>query len=235
MFDNTMLTQLQSVVTDGMKVTYDNTTLITDNIARGYLAYKYGSFICPDMYSKYTLYVTMTAGDLSKALDAWNSVYNPIDNYNGETTRITTDDHGDEIRKHETGDENGLHNKATTQALANTSSNEYTTTFDDTNPRLANKTETVGGTETIDDVYTTDTTTHETVTKTIDNDTITADNIHTEKEIKHGNLGVTTTQQMIQSEVDMRLNPLIQQYLDRFIYQYAFYAGGAWGKYGDFI
>lgn len=235
MFDNTLLYQLQRVPTDGMKIVYNNTTLIEDNIARAYLAFKYGSFICDDMYSKYTLYVTMTAPDLSKALAAWNSVYNPLDNYNGETTRITTDDHGDEIRKHTTGGEGGSHNKTTSTAVPNTKTSDYTTTNDSSQPRLLAETETTGGTEVTDDLHTTDTTTHDTVTKTVDSDTITADMIHTEKEIKRGNLGITTSQQMIQSEVDIRLNPVIAQYLDRFVFQYAFYAGGMWGEMGAFV
>lgn len=235
MLNDTILKQLDDVATDGMKVVYGNETLITDTIARGYLGYKYGAFICDDFYSKYTFYVSMTAADLSRAMAAWNSVYNPLDNYNGETTRIITDDHGDEIRKHTTGGEGGGHNKTTSTAVPNTKTSDYTTTNDSAQPRLLAETETTGGTEVTDDLHTTDTTTHDTVTKTIDSDTITADLIHTEKEIKRGNLGVTTSQQMIQSEVDMRLNPLIAQYLDRFVYQYAFYAGGMWGEMGAFI
>ena len=228
MYDNTILKQLSEVVTDGMKVTYNNTTLITDTIARGYFAYKYGSFLCFDFYSKYTFYVSMTAGDLSKALAAWDATYNPLDNYNGTTERIITDDHGAETRTHKTGGDGGTHNKMTSQALTNTYTQHDVTTYDSDTPRMESKDTSNGGTETIDDLHTEDKTTHDAITKTIGNDTISADTIHTEKEVKAGNLGVTTSQQMIMSEVEMRLNPVIQQYLDRFVYQYAHYVGGAW-------
>ena len=228
MYDDTILKQLSEVVTDGMKVTYNNTTLITDTIARSYLAYKYGAFQCFDMYSKYTFYNSMCAGDLSKALTAWNATYNPLDNYNGTTERITTDDHGDETRTHTTGGEDGTHNKVTSQALAGTYTQHDVTTFDSDTLRAESKDTQNGGTETTDNLHTTDKTSHDTITKTINSETFTADNIHTEIENKHGNLGLTTSQQMIMSEVEMRLNPVIQQYLDRFVYQYALYVGGAW-------
>ena len=75
---------------------------------------------------------------------------------------------------------------------------------------------------------------HTTVNKTVGDTTYSGDEVHTEREDKHGNLGVTTSQQMIMSETEMRLNPVIKQYLDRFVYQYAIYVGStfeAWERW----
>lgn len=226
--DITVMYQCQQATTDAFKVVYDNNTLVSDTVARSYLAYKYGAFICPDLLGKWTFYNTMCAGDFARALSAWNTDYNPLENYNGIVERLTTDDHGDEIRSHETGKDGG-HNTVQALAATGTQTTRKTTTFDNDEPRTEYVDENAGGTVTTDDLYTTDTTSHEPATKTIGTETVSADIIHTEKEEKHGNLGITTNQQMLTSEIELRMNPIIQQYIDRFVYQYCFYVGGAWG------
>ena len=205
-----------------------NNTLITSSVASDYLKYTYGAFICNDMYNKFVMYNNTFAPDFEKALTAWNMTYNPINNY--DKTEITTDitNHGDEVKAHTTGDENGQHNKTTSIATDGAKTATYTTTFDNTTPRLESEDRTTGGTEVTNDVFTTDTTTHNTTTMTIDNTTYTGDEIYRHENTTTGNIGVTTTQQMIMSEAEMRLNPLVKQYLDRFIYMYAYYVGGAW-------
>lgn len=42
---------------------------------------------------------------------------------------------------------------------------------------------------------------------------------------RSGNIGVTTSQQMIQSEIDLRKQDLIYEYIKRFIDRYCFYVG----------
>lgn len=214
-------------------VIYDGVTLIASNVVSRYLIYKYGEFICSDLYLKFETYNAMQSGDLARALTAWNADYNPLENYNGVIDRVTTDTHGDETRTHKTGGEGGTHNKVTSAALANTATTHETTTYDNTQLRTESKDSNTGGTETTDDLHTEDKTTHTEVNKTVGDTTYSGDEVHTEREDKHGNLGVTTSQQMIMSEAEMRLNPVIKQYLDRFIYQYAVYIGGAWG--GDYV
>ena len=207
----------------------NETTLISSPQVSAYFREKYGLFICPQMYTKFLVYNSFHVEDFKRALDAWNADYNPLDNYNGTTERITTDTHGDETKEHKTGGQGGTHNKVTQQALANTYTQHDTTTYDSTSLRAESKDTQNGGTETIDDLHTEDKTSHTEVSKTIGDTTVTGDIIHTESENKHGNLGVTTSQQMIMSEVDMRFNPIKAQYLDRFIYEFAYYAGGKWG------
>lgn len=214
--------------TDDWSVTYDNVTLIPSDIVKSYLKIRYGGFTCESLYETFTLYNGMSAADLSRALTAWNAEYDPIDNYNSNTEHILIHENGDVVTTHTTGDENGGHNTLTSQALTGTSTNTYVTTFDNETPRLESKDETNGGTETINDLYTTDTKSHYNITKNIGGDNYTGDEITHEIERKHGNIGVTRTQQMITAEIDMRLKPLIKLYLDRFIFEYAYYVKGAW-------
>lgn len=219
--------------TNPYAVIYDGVTLIASNVVTRYLIYNYGEFICSDLYLKFETYNAMQSGDLSRALTAWNADYNPLENYNGVIDRVTTDTHGDETRTHKTGGEGGTHNKVTIEALNNSYTQHDVTTYEDQPPRMESKDTTSGGTETTDDLHTEDKTTHTEVNKTVGDTTYSGDEVHTEREDKHGNIGVTTSQQMIMSEAEMRLNPVIKQYLDRFIYQYAVYIGGAWG--GDYV
>lgn len=206
-----------------------DTTLIGSATTAAYFKLNYGSFICEDMHDKFMLYNSMQAADLAKALEAWNATYNPLENYNGIVERLITDDHGDETKTHKTGGDGGTHNTVTSAAIDGTSTTHKVSTDESPNFRNDTQDTQTGGTITTDDLHTEDKTTHGTTSRTVGNDTITAETIHTEKEEKHGNLGVTTSQQMIESECAMRLNPVIKQYLDHFIFQYAHYVGGAWG------
>ena len=183
--------------TEDWSVIHNNVTLITSDIVKSYLKIKYGGFTCESLYETFTLYNGMAAADLSRALTAWNAEYDPIDNYNSNTEHILIRENGDEVTTHITGDENGGHNTITSQALTGTSTNTYVTTFDNDKPRLESKDETNGGTETINDLYTTDTKSHYNITKNIGGDNYTGDEITHEIERKHGNIGVTRTQQMI--------------------------------------
>ena len=123
-----------------------------------------------------------------------------------------------------------MHNKVTNAALTGTASATYTTTDTSEEERLEEKTTNTGGTETTDDLHETKTKTRESSTLTVDGTSYTAHDVHGEIYTRAGNLGVTTTQQMITSETDMRLNPVQKNYLDRFIYMFASYVGGAWDE-----
>lgn len=218
------------------KVSYNDSnnnevTLITSEQVSKFLTYKYGCFICSNLYSKFLFYNSMHIDDLKKAFEAWNANYNPLDNYSGETERIHTRDDGDETKTHTTGGNGGTHNKVTNQALSGTYTQHDTTTYDSATFRGESKDSQYGGTETIDDLHTEDKTSHSTVSKTIDSTSYSGDEINHEIEKKHGNLGVTTSQEMITSEIDMRLNPLAVRYLELFVAEFCSYVGGAWGWY----
>ena len=171
----------------------------------------------------WTVYQTMHHDDFIKAYDAWVADYNPLHNYDGEEIALDIKNEGTTTL---TNAPDSTHNKITNQATANAktvTSNEVTT-YDDLTPRLDNKsTETpTGGTETIYDYKNTSETARATTTMTVDGETVSGHDISYHKLTKGGNLGVTTSQQMIQSEINMRLQPLIKMYIDNFIKEYAY-------------
>ena len=203
-------------------------TLISSDVVSEYLLYNYGEFICMNLYDKFTLYNAMQAADLAKALTAWNAVYNPIDNYDSHEKIVHLDSHGDTNDARTTGGEDGTHNKITSQALQGTQSEHYVSTFDSASPRFESRDTNAGGNENTDDLFTNNNKSRDNTSVTIDGTTYTANDIHIEENEKRGNIGTVQTQAMILSEVDMRLNPVIKQYLDRFVYQYCIYVGGEW-------
>ena len=214
--------------TNNWGVTVAGVTLITSEIAAAYMLYNYSPFLCSDMYNKYTMYNALSAPDLKKALDAWNAEYNPISNYDKNEKDITIDSYGDSNDTRTTGDENGDHKTVEQVAADGTKTESYTTTYDNTTPRLETRDTNEGGTISTDDLQVNNKKSHNNTSVTYDGDTYTGHEIHIRENKIAGNIGVTTSQQMIISEVDMRLNPLIKQYLDKFIYTYAIYIGGAW-------
>lgn len=203
-------------------------TLISSEVASAYLLYNYGEFICMNLYDKYTLYNSMQASDLARALTAWNSQYNPIDNYDSTEKIVHLDSHGDTNDDRTTGGDDGTHNKITSSALTGTKTEHFVTTFENATPRKESEDTNIGGTENTDDLFTNNKKSRENTAVTIDGTTYTANDIHIEENSKSGNIGTVTTQSMILAECDMRLNPVIKQYLDRFVYQYAIYIGGEW-------
>lgn len=204
-------------------------------------------FLCTFEYWKtpspietaWAVYESMHHSDFEKALDAWLVEYNPLHNYDGKEKTILLKSEGkttiiDDGESHTAPD--STRNKVTTQATEGaqtetTTANEVTT-YDSQTPRLDNKSTVTsaptGGEETIynlkTDTETDNTNTRERTNTTITHDgkTYTAHDIEINELEKGGNLGVTTSQQMIQSEVEMRLKPLIKMYLDTFIKEYAY-------------
>ena len=94
---------------------------------------------------------------------------------------------------------------------ADTSTN-YITSFDDTNFRNDTQTE-----NNFADVIT------EYSNTQTDENNIASNEIHKTKNEKAGNLGVTTSQQMLQSEIDIRLKNYVKMFVKTFINEIAYY------------
>lgn len=89
---------------------------------------------------------------------------------------------------------------------------DYTTTFDNTAFRNDTQTESdIADVETIFDN-----------TKTDENN-IASNEIRKYKNEKYGNLGVTTSQQMLQSEIDIRIKNYVKMFVKSFVNEIAFY------------
>lgn len=214
-----------SDTTANFAVSSGGITLISNDIVKNYLNYTYGDFLCIQLYNKFLMYNSMQAADLAKALAAWDSEYNPIANYDKHETNIDIYNHGDNTKTTHSDPE---HNTITTAATNDAANETYTTTFDSDTPRKDSETKIKGGTTTTNDNTVIEENAHTSTTMTNGDTTLHGDEIRKHENITEGNIGVTTSQQMILSEVDMRLNPVIKQYLDRFVYTYCIYIGGAW-------
>ena len=229
---------------DFFKVTNsENETLISSNMIVEMLRFYSRYMTTRPVIGSWTMFVALNRDNLDKMVKAINAVYNPIDNYNMTESMIETTDNGDTIQTRTVDDEHNtttatesINRKSTTGATQNTPTvKNYTTTDDDaTTGRLAGYSETTGATETTDttitpttttftdDLYTTFTTSH---TKTIVGD-VESDLIHKTELNRKGNIGVTTTQQMIESELVLRLKNVYDMWLSQYIAKYFFYTGG---------
>ena len=94
---------------------------------------------------------------------------------------------------------------------ADTSTN-YITSFDDTNFRNDTQTE-----NNFSDIIT------EYSNTQTDENNIASNEIHKTKNTKYGNLGVTTSQQMLQSEIDIRLKNYVKMFVKAFVNEIAYY------------
>lgn len=198
---------------------------------------------------KWSAYNGYKLPDFIRAFNALYAEYNPLNNYDMTEESVDMENDGDITRTRSTDDE---HNKVTTTNGYDYSTDttadstdrptveNYTTTYDDaTTGRLAsysvNKGKTTQHTtadaennvsEVTDDLTVSNTETHDTTQMTLDGTTYTADKINAHKMTRSGNIGVTTTQQMIQSTIDLYAKSLIYDYVYNFIERYTFYAAG---------
>ena len=200
----------------------DNVEILSSANWCAYIDSKYGNYkTCKAVFLLWSIYQATHYNDFLKAWAAWNSIYNPIDNYNGSETTVIQKMDGKQT-------ETITHGKVTTNATgANGVVNETQTTSVD-NGSYRNDTKNIQtGTTTATDSGTT-TTAKDTDPKslTVGETTYTADYVEAEEKNRHGNLGVTSTQTMIKEEKDMRLNPLLCEYLDNFIDEYAYLREG---------
>lgn len=187
--------------------------------------------------------------DFIRAYNALYAEYNPLNNYDMTEKSVDMQNDGDITRTRST---DAQHNKVTTTNGYDYSTDttadstdrptveNYTTTYDDaTTGRLAsysvNKGKTTqrttadasdNVTEVTDDMTVLNVESHDTTQMTLDDTTYTADKINAHEMTRSGNIGVTTTQQMIQSTIDLYAKSLIYDYVYNFIERYTFYAAG---------
>lgn len=183
----------------------NNVILSTENWY-SYIENNYGNYkTLRALFILWGIYQATHLADFQKAWAAWTATYNPIENYNGDETTVRQKMDGKETTTNSI-DNGGLVNETQSTAV------------DNTGYRNDSKNIQTGSTTVTKDT--------EVKTLTVGSNTYTADYVEAETKNRHGNLGVTSTQNMITQEVEMRLNPLIVQYLDNFIAEYAYYIEG---------
>ena len=122
--------------------------------------------------------------------------YKPLENYN------MTENYNDYYIKDKSAIKHG----------GSDTSTNYITSFDDSTFRNDTQTE-----NTFADVIT------EYNNTQTDENNIASNEIHKTKNEKSGNLGVTTSQQMLQSEIDIRLKNYVKMFVKTFINEIAYY------------
>lgn len=105
-----------------------------------------------------------------------------------------------------------IKDKNTVKHAGDDTSTNYITSFDDTNFR--NDNQTVNNFSDVISEYSN--------TQTDENN-IASNEIHKTKNEKSGNLGVTTSQQMLQSEIDIRLKNYVKMFVKTFINEISYY------------
>lgn len=206
------------------EVKYNGQTLFTNHDVFDIFAYTYSSYKCivSTVYQAttafflnlWTAYTNETTPQLYRQLQAMSAEYNPINNYDmteraadarkiGKTTDTVTPSGGTE-----TETENkvfGLNSGATGE-----DSDTHKTTV---KPLQGTKTETEH-TATNDQ------------TATVDNDTVTGNDVTEHILTRSGNIGVTTSAQMVTQEYELRKISILKDYVRMFAARYLFSIGG---------
>lgn len=180
------------------------------------------------LYRLWSTYTILHSPDFIKAYRAWESNYAPLSNYDSTETYVHLTDDGSDTT---TVNHGKINTVAAGTGDSTPTSKNYVTTDESATPRLETQSTQSGSTTDTESGSTTTTTTHTAATVTIDSKIYTADRIESETRTKKGNIGVTTSQQMLQSEIDLRLNPLVLQYIDMFMREYTYYVSEEWSEY----
>lgn len=226
---NEQIADYDSQIIQTFDIKVNNVLILSGTDVLDYMLFTYDNFCTrTPLYRLWQKYVTIHHPDFAKAYAAWTSNYEPLQNYDSTETYLHLYDDGTDTTRITHGKVNTV--SAASGTTAPTTSN-YITTDESATPRLESQTTQSGTTTDSESGTTTTTLEHSPTTATIDGESYTADKIESETRKKSGNIGVTTSQQMLQSEVDLRLNPLIMQYIDNFMRDYTYYVSGEWCSY----
>lgn len=209
----------------------------------------------PDILYAWSIYTAYSSPDFWKAYAALNAEYNPLNNYDMSETETEQQHDSDIDRVRSTDDAHRTITTATGTDVSATvtagsganapKTERFTTTFeDDSTGRLQSydvnsgqtTTHTTGqaannSTTVTDDLKETHSEQHKHTTATVNGFTITADKISGRTLVRSGNIGVMSSQQLITSEIVLRSQSLLYDYICRFIDRYTYFAGGAYVEY----
>lgn len=151
------------------------------------------------LVKKFKTYNNQMAANLKKALDAFSSEYNPIENYdNNEESTTTTGAKEENFKK-------GTNTDTTEVGQGIITTKSDVTSYESNTFADADK-------------VTTDESARTTTTTMGERSDVRTEKEHVDtfKKRIHGNIGVTTSQQMIESELELRKRNIIFEYLTEF-------------------
>lgn len=157
------------------------------------------------LVKKFESYNTLMSSNLKSQLDVMKEVYNPIENYDSNEESTTTMGVKEENFKKGTNTDTtevGQGQITTKSDVTSYESNTFSDSDKVTTDESARTTTTTMGERT-------DTRTEK-------------EHIDTFKKRIHGNIGVTTSQQMIESELELRKRNVVTEYLTEFATRYFF-------------
>ena len=157
------------------------------------------------LVKKFESYNTLMASNLKSQLDVMKEVYNPIENYDSNEESTTT------IGIKEENFKKGTNTDTTEVGQGQITTKSDVTSYESNTFADADK-------------VTTDESARTTTTTLGERTDIRTEKEHIDKIEKriHGNIGVTTSQQMIESELELRKRNVVTEYLTEFATRYFF-------------
>lgn len=157
------------------------------------------------LIKKFESYNTLMSSNLKSQLDVMKSTYNPIENYDSNEETITT------IGVKEENFKKGKNTDTTEVGQGQITTKSDVTSYESNTFADADK-------------VTTDESARTTTTTLGERTDIRTEKEHIDKFEKriHGNIGVTTSQQMIESELELRKRNVVIEYLTEFATMYFF-------------
>ena len=157
------------------------------------------------LVKKFESYNTLMSNNLKSQLDVMKAIYNPLENYDSNEESTST------IGAKEENFKKGSNTDTTEVGQGIVTTTRDTTTYDSTNFTNVDK-------------DTTDEAARTTTTKLGERSDTRTEKEHIDKISKHihGNIGVTTSQQMIESELELRKRNVVTEYLTDFATMYFF-------------
>ncbi|MBO5932208.1 MAG: hypothetical protein J6Q19_00585 [Bacteroidaceae bacterium] len=227
---NEQIAEYDSSIKETFDIKDGNTLIVAADNVLDYMRFTYDGYKTQyPLYRLWSTYYILHHPDFVKAYRAWETNYKPLQNYDSEETFVHLISDGSNTETVTHGKVNTV--SAGSGTNAPTTSN-YITTDDSVTPRLETQSTQSGTTTDTESGSTTTSYTHTAATAAaIDGTSYTADKIESEKRTKSGNIGVTTSQQMLQAEIDLRLNPLVMQFIDMFMNEYTYYVSQEWCSY----
>ena len=193
----------------------DNEKLIDGNFVAEFFDEFFGSFfffcstftldVKNPLVKKFESYNTLMSKNLKSQLDVMKATYNPLENYDSnEESTSTTGAKEENFKK-------GANTDTTEVGQGIITTTSDTTTYDSSNFTNVGK-------------DTTDEAARTTTTKLGERSDTRTEKEHIDKFSKriHGNVGVTTSQQMIESELELRKRNIVTEYLKDFATMYFF-------------
>ena len=191
-----------------------NETLIDGNFVAEFFDEFFGSFFffCSSftltrnpLVKKFDSYNKLMKSNLKSQLDVMKSAYNPIENYDSNEESTST------IGLKEENFKKGTNIDKTEVGQGTITTKNDVTSYESNTFAEANK-------------VTTDESARTTTTTMGERSDIRTEKEHVDKFVKHihGNIGVTTSQQMIESELELRKRNIVTEYLTEFATMYFF-------------